>query len=120
MVKDIIPKIKEQLKTAKGIVFLISIIFILLISFFIGFQYLLVILMVVGFFLLIKQGEKENETLIAPWQIDERKKEIEEFQKRIDIVKNHIKENPIDLDAKLKLKEMEDGIAELKAKYNIS
>lgn len=116
--KNLIPKIKEQLKTTKGIISIILFVLILLFSIFIGIQYVLVVLLIIGFFIMAKQGEKENKKVFAPWYIDERKKEINEIEKKAEIVRKHIKENPGDLEAKLKLKELEDEISLLKQKYN--
>lgn len=112
--------IKEQMKKPKWIIMVsLSLIAIITLSFLGVMKYIMVILIIVAFIWISKDGKKDNAKLLSPAEREKRDEEYNEIQNKIEIIQEHIQNNPNDLEAKLKLEAANKEFAEFLEKYNL-
>lgn len=73
------------------------------VSLFIGWQYIPVFAFMGLIIYFSKQASSEGEGVQNPREVEKKQKEIEGLEKKISVMEDHILANPADLDAKLKL-----------------
>ena len=115
--KEKLKTIRELLKKTKFKMVIGVMILGIIFSLFFDFSYFIVIVIIGVMYYLIKQAEKDNDHIMERINREDMEYEIEieieELEKRISVVQEHISTND-DLDAKLKLMEMEEKLKKLK------
>lgn len=115
--KEKFKKIKQWLKTTKARIVLLVVVLAITVGIIFNFTYIFPILILALMFYFIKQAEKENDDInrsIAEEDLEEqRDREIRKLEKTIDVIRDHLEKNE-DLDAKLRLVELEERLKELK------
>ena len=107
----------EKWKETKFKLFVIGIMTTIILGIVLGFGYLLAVGCLALFFFFIAQAEKENEKIISPWKQDEIKQKIEDLENKAQLIREHIQKYDEDLEAKMKLYELEKEIEQLKQQY---
>ena len=118
--KEMFHKFTRLLKSIKAKIAIAVLLICILVGIFFDYKFIFPILIVGFMFYLMKQAEKEKEEIEKKFDEEDfevyRIVEIRKLEKRIEVIKEHL-EKTEDLEAKLKLLELEEELAELK-KYD--
>ena len=115
--KEWFEKNKEFFKSKPFIIGAIVFIFMLIITITLGFGYIFVLLAFAGLYILSKQSSSER--IISPKYKEEMYLRLRDMEEEADLIRQHVEENPQDLEAKLMLRELEKQIEELKNETNL-